>query len=292
MPRILDSPSNTETAEMGTVDTLLDRYRTARIIGNRASTVARRRLRERTAGQAGPVAEPELDRILDRYAGDTVFVHIGLSDINAAVDGDPFEFIVAKLTARFESVLTPGFTPSFRKDDGRVYHKQYSKPGFGTFPRLFQSVADYRTDDATNSVFVHGSARFDDCDHHTTWGERGCFGALDRQNVQYLAVGTDWLRASQLHYVEWYYELPYVDRVEYDGVIYYDETSHEPVCQTTHEYHRPVSWNRAKIADDLVAAGALDRYNCNGLRIFAFNARDLREALRPKLADDPYYLVT
>ena len=289
MRQLLGSPPHADAAELSTVETLLGQYQTARIISNRAATVARRRFR---AGSAGSVAESAFDRILDRYVDDTVFVHVGLSDINAAFDGDPFELMMDKLSARFESVLTPGFTPSFRKDDGRVYHKQYSKPGFGTFPRLFQSVADYRTNDATNSILVDGPFRFDNCDHHTTWGEAGCFGALDRHNVQYLAVGTDWLRASQLHYVEWYYDLPYVDRVEYDGVIYYDETSHQPVSQQTHEYHRPVSWNRAKIGNELAAAGVLDRYNCNGLRIFAFNARELREALRPKLAADPYYLVT
>ena len=292
MPRILGSPSKADTTELGAVETLIYQYRTARIIGNRAAMVARRRLREASTGAVGEVPESEFDRILDQYAGDAVFVHIGLSDINAAFDGDPFEFILGKLTTRFESILTPGFTPSFRKDDGRIYHKQYSSPRFGTFPRLFQSVADYRTNDATNSILVDGPFRFPDCDHHTTWGEAGCFGALDRENVQYLAVGTDWLRASQLHYIEWYYDLPYVERVEYDGVIYYDETSHEPVSQQTHEYHRPVSWNRAKIGNELAAAGVLDRYNCNGLRMFAFNARELRKALEPKLAADPYYLVT
>ena len=289
MPRILGPPLTENPARIGSVDGLIERYRRARVIWNRVAMVGRRRLRE---DSAGPVAESEFDRIIDQYAAEAVFVHIGLSDINAAFEGDPFAFILEKLTDRFESILTPGFTPSFRKDDGRVYHKEYSKPGFGTFPRLFQSVADYRTDDATNSILVSGPYRFDDCDHHTTWGKAGCFGALDCDDVQYLTIGTDWLTASQLHYIEWYYDLPYVDRVEYDGVIYYDETDHEPVTQQTHEYYRPVSWNRAKISDDLAREGVIDRYNCNGLRIFAFNARELREAIAPKLDDDPYYLVT
>jgi len=270
-------------------DRAATRYYRLRTLGTRAAMVLRRRLR---SGSAGSVDEAALASILDRYADDTVFVHIGLSDINAAFEGNPFEFVMDALDSRFESILTSGFTPSFRKDDGRVYHKQYSTPRFGTFAKLFQSVADYRTDDATNSVLVRGPRRFPDCDHHDTWSPNGLFGALDDANVQYLNIGTDWLTASQLHYIEYIADVPYVDRVDYDGIIYYDETDHEPITQRTHRYRRSVTWNRAKIADDLADAGVLDRYNRNGLRVFAFNAREMREALEPKLEADPYYLVT
>jgi aminoglycoside N3'-acetyltransferase len=248
--------------------------------------------RKRRSASAAPVDEQELHAILDCYSDDTAFVHIGLSDISTAVEGNPFEFVLQALDSRFDSVLTPGFTPSFRKDDGRVYHKQYSTPRFGTFAKLFQSAADYRTDDATNSILVRGPRRFEDCVHHDTWAEAGCFGALDRDNVRYLNIGTDWLTASQLHYIESYCDVPYVRQVDYDGVIYHDETTHEEISQRSHEYRRPVTWNRAKISDDLASEGVLDRYNCNGLRLFAFNARELREALVPKIAADPYYLVT
>jgi len=270
-------------------DRAATRYHHLRTLGARASMVLRRRLR---SGSAGPVDEATLARLLDRYSGETVFVHVGLRDVNAAVDGNPFEFVIEALDRRFETIITPGFTPSFRKDDGRVYHKQYSNPRFGTFAKLFQSVADYRTDDATNSVLVRGPRRFPDCDHHDTWAPDGCFGALDDADVQYLNIGTDWLTASQLHYIEYTADVPYLEPVDYEGVIYYDETDHEEISQRTHRYRRSVTWNRAKIADDLVDAGVLDRYNRNGLRLFAFNAREMREALEPKLEADPYYLVT
>src|SRR6056297_2516021 len=78
-------------------------YQRSRTVRNRAAMVLRRR---RRAQAAGPVTEAELDRLLDQYAGDTVFVHVGLSDINAAFEGNPFEFIMEKLDSRFESILT------------------------------------------------------------------------------------------------------------------------------------------------------------------------------------------
>jgi len=265
-------------------------YQTARIDRNRAAMVLRRK---RRASVADSVDEATLDAVLDRYSSDdTVFVHIGLRDINAAFDGNPFEFICEKLTSRFESILNPGFTPSFRKDDGGVYHKQYSEPRFGTFSTLFFRTIEYRTDDATNSILVRGPYRFDGCNHHDTWGEDGCFAALDRDNVRYLSIGTDWLTASQLHYLESRFDVPYVRTAEYDGVIYYDETTCEPITQRSHEYRQPVTWNRNKLEGDLRADGVLETHNLNGLRIFSFRARELREALEPRIAADPYYLVT
>ncbi|MFW6320818.1 MAG: AAC(3) family N-acetyltransferase [Halohasta sp.] len=289
MPRGRRSLSTVASGLPASLPEPIEAYRTARILRNRAAMAARRRLRVESAGQ---VEEATLDRLLDQYSDEAVFVHVGLSDINAAFEGNPFEFLAAKLDERFDSVLVPGFTPSFRKQDGRVFHKQYSPPRFGTFSRLLHDRGAYRTDDATNSILVRGPYRFPDCDHHDTWARGGCFGKLDRENVLYLNVGTDWLTASQLHYVEWYFDVPYVRPATYEGVIYYDETSHEPVSQRSHEYRREVTWNRAKISDYLASEGVLDRYNHNGLRLFAFRAREMREALAPQLAADPYYLVT
>jgi len=264
-------------------------YHAVRTVRNRAGMYLRRRLRP---ASATPVDERKLGAILDRYSDDTVFVHIGLSDINAAVEGNPFEFVLQALDSRFDSIMAPGFTPSFRKDDGRVYHKQFCAPRFGTFSKLFHAAADYRTDDATNSILVRGPSRFEDCDHHDSWAETGCFGLLDQENVRYLNIGTDWLTASQLHYIECYFDVPYVRTAAYDSILYHDETNHEQITQRSHEYRRPVTWNRAKISAYLASEGVLDRYNCNGLRLFAFNAREMREALAPKIAGDPYYLVT
>ena len=265
-------------------------YRDVRVVGNRAVMTARRQLR---SSDVDAVPESALDAVFEQYdEHPTVFVHVGLSDVKSAFKCDPYEFLRDRLDTHFENVLVQGFTPSFRSPDGRVYHKDYSVPKYGTFSTLFLDDCDYRTDDATNSILVRGDYRFDDCDHHDTWSSDGCFGALDRDNVLVLDIGTNWIRAAQIHYLEVLLDVPYVTTTDYEGVIYYDDSTHEPVTQRSHEYERPITWNRAKIKDDLQQDGVLEHHELNGLDLFAFEARELRHALAPRIEDDPHYLVT
>lgn len=265
-------------------------YQRGRTLQNRASMVVRRKRRDSTVGD---VAERAFDDVLDTYAdADTVFVHVGLRDLRRAFDRDPYAFLSERLDDRFESVLNPGFTPAFRSIDGRVHHKRYSVPKFGAFSRLFLEDCEYRTDDPTNSILVRGPYRFAGCDQTDTWAEDGCFARLDRENVRYLNVGTDWIRSSQIHYLENRLEVPYVETATYEGVICRADGTHEEVTHRSHEYTMPVTWNRSKIRADLERAGVLEGYDLNGLQVFAFRARDVREALTPLILEDPYYLVS
>lgn len=263
-------------------------YQRGRTLGNRASMVAHRKRVDRTVGS---VREEAFDSVLESYAGKTVFVHVGLSDIKRAFDRNPYEFLLGRFDEHFESVLNPGFTPAFRSIDGRVYHKRHSLPKFGAFSQLFLEDCDYRTDDPTNSILVRGPYRFDDCDQTNTWSKAGCFGKLERENVRYLDIGTDFIRSSQIHYIEAQLDVPYFQTVEYDGVIWRDGR-YEEITHRSHEYTMPVTWNRPKIRADLERAGVFDAYDLNGLNVFAFRARDVREVLAPKILADPYYLVT
>lgn len=261
-----------------------------RTLHNRAVMAVRRKYHDNAIGC---VPEWEFDRVLDRYTDeDVVFVHVGLSAIRQAFDHNPYEFLLGRLDNRFESILNPEFTPVFRSIDGSVYHKQYSMPKFGTFSRLFLEDCEYRTDDPTNSILVKGPYRFDECDHFDTWSEDGCFGKLDEDNVLYLNIGTNWIRSSQIHYIENLFEVPYVEIQEYEGVIYHDKQHYEEVIHRSHQYTMPVTWNRSKLRADLEDAGVLKIYDLEGLQVFAFRARELRHALTPKILADPYYLVT
>ncbi|WP_331234789.1 AAC(3) family N-acetyltransferase [Natronorarus salvus] len=265
-----------------------ERVHRGRILANRLAMYARNRRTDRSVDRSDP---KRFDAILDEYSADTVFVHVGLRDVKSAFDRNPYEFLLSRLDDRFESVLTQGFTPAFRSPDG-IYHKQFSLPRFGAFARLFFEDCDYRTEDPTNSLLVRGPYRFDDCTHRDTWSRAGAFGKLNRENVLYLDIGTDWLRASQIHYIESILGVPYMRTVEYDGVVYTDETTYERVTHRSHAYDDEVRWNRPKLEAGLREAGVLDSYDLSGLRIRAFRARELREWLAPRIERDPYYVVT
>ncbi|ADJ14734.1 AAC(3) family N-acetyltransferase [Halalkalicoccus jeotgali] len=273
-----------------TLRTATEGYHRGRALRNRTSMALRRKRRNY---DVGTVSEADFESVLDSHAGtDAVFVHVGLRDISRAFDRDPYVFLLNRLDDRFGSILNPGFTPAFRSVDGGIYHKRHSMPRFGAFSRLFLEDCEYRTDDPTNSILVRGPYRFDDCRQDDTWAADGCFAKLDRENVQYLNVGTDWLRSSHIHYLENRLNVPYVEIVEYEGVICREDGSCESITHRSHEYTMAMTWNRAKIREDLERAGVLDSYDLNGLQVFAFRARDIRQVLTPKILADPYYLVT
>lgn len=220
---------------------------------------------------------------------DTVFVHAGLRDIRQAFQRNPYPFLLQTLEENFESILVSGFTPSFR--DSGIYHKEHSRPEFGTFARLFLDDADYRTDDPIHSILVKGDYRFDDCDHHDSFSETGCWAKLDRDDVLILNVGTNWIVSTQHHFLEHYFDVPYVRSTTHEGIIFDGSGDHKQIRQTNYEYTMPMKRNALGIQAYLTETGALTNHTLGGLKIMGISARDLREGLAPAIERDPYFLV-
>jgi len=240
---------------------------------------------------AGPVPEARLDALLEEHADghSTVFVHVGLSDVNAAFDANPYEFLLRKLDAHFESIIVPGFTDYF--ETSGVYHKQYSRPKHGTFGVLFLEDADYRTDDAMKSLLVKGPYRFEDCVHDDSYHEDGCFSKLVEDDVLVMDIGTPWITCSHLHYFEQAFDVDYMVERTFDGVVVSDEEVRE-VEQTCHQYDSMFyMWNKPRLERLLSRRGSLSKYDLNGLNVLFFQLGDLEAALGEKLSEDGYYLV-
>ncbi|PSQ03661.1 hypothetical protein BRC97_13140 [Halobacteriales archaeon QS_6_71_20] len=258
--------------------------------GTIARRVYTRRLRERVRDcSASPFPFSEFRSILDDYDDDVIFVHVGLSDVSAAFGDDSYDRVCSELRRQFDSVLVPGFTPSFRSSG--VYHKRYSRPQVGLFPVLFMDDADYRTDDPLHSIQVAGDYRFDGCDHHDTFGEDGCYARLDDDNVLIANIGTDRLVSTQFHYVSVRADPPYQASSSHAGEIYYDDERHGGVEQRNDTFTSTYTWNRWKLERRLADEGVLDRRDRHGLKLSLFRARDMRTALEPAIERDPYYMV-
>ena len=237
-----------------------------------------------------PASADRFGRLVAEYDDyDTVFVHAGLSDIKRAFQCDPYEFLLETLEANFDSILVPGFTPSFRSSG--VYHKEYSRPEFGTFAELFLDDAEYRTDDPIHSILVKGDYRFDGCDHHDSFGESGCWAKLDRDDVLILDVGTDWIVSTQHHYLEHRFDVPYVRSATHEGVMFDGSGERTPITQTNYDYTMPMKRNALGIQSYLTETGSLTRHTLGGLNLMTISARDLREELAPAVKRDPYFMV-
>jgi aminoglycoside N3'-acetyltransferase len=238
----------------------------------------------------GSVAEALFEEILGKYGEDAVFVHAGLSDVSAAFEGNPYEFLLERLERAFDAILTPGFTQSFR--DTGYFHRTESDPEVGAFGSLFFEDADYRTRDPLHSILVRGEYRFENCDHRDTFSSQGCYGKLDADDVRILNVGTPWLVSTQIHYVERALGVPYTETIDVEGTVHYADGEREQVSQSNYNKNKYVYyWNRLKIQRDLMEEGLLDFHDLNGLRVISVSAHDLLRGLKPKIEDDPYYLV-
>lgn len=235
------------------------------------------------------VSEARFERVFAEHAEDVVFVHAGLGAVSRAFDRDPYAFLRDTLDDAFESVLVPGFTPSFRRSG--IYHKLFSTPEYGAFARQFLADADRRTDDPIHSILVRGSYRFDDCDQRDTFGPDGCWARLDDENVLYCNVGTPWIVSTQHHFIEHDADVPYNHPQDHEGVIYYDEERFEKIEQRNYMYDIPARRNARGIERRLRNEGAIEVYDLDGLEIRFFRARRLRECLARAIERDPCFLV-
>ncbi|WP_336135436.1 AAC(3) family N-acetyltransferase [Natronomonas amylolytica] len=247
------------------------------------------KLLEERPRRVGSVAQNEFNQVFESYEDDVVFVHAGLSDVNKALPGDPYEQILTTLDRNFDSILAPGFTDYFKMS--RVYSKQYSRPKHGTFNFLFLDDSDYRTDDACRSILVKGEYRFEGRNHHDTFASDSCFAQLGEDDVLLTSIGTPWLMCSFLHYLEWKYRVPYVTKQSFEGVLF-DGKERREIEQETPYWDGFWRFNKLKLHRHWRKHGIVDEYNLNGLRLFFTSLADIEEFVGHRLQSDPYYLVT
>lgn len=244
---------------------------------------------EERSRSIGEVSQREFNELFASYGADVVFAHVGLSDVNKALPGNPYEQVLDTLGDNFESVLTPGFTDYFKIS--RVYSKQHSRPKHGKFNELFLRDANYRTDDACRSILVRGEYEFNGRNHHDTFSSDGCFAQLGEDDILLTSIGTPWLVCSFLHYLEWKHRVPYVRKRTFEGVLF-DGDQRRNIVQKTPYWDGFWRFNKIKLQRHWREHGIVDGYELNGLRIFFVSLSEIEEFVSERLRSDPYYLVT
>lgn len=244
---------------------------------------------EERSRSIGNIEYEEFNQVFELYENNVIFAHVGLSDINTALPGNPYEQALRALDDNFESILAPGFTDYFKTS--RVYSKQYSRPKHGTFNPLFLEDANYRTDDACRSILVRGEYKFEERNHHDTFSSDGCFAQLSEDDILLTSIGTPWLVCSFLHYLEWKYRVPYVTKQSFEGVLF-DGDDRREIVQKTPYQDGPWRFNKLKLQRHWREHDLVDEYNLEGLRVFFVSLSDMDEFVGDKLRSDPFYLVT
>ncbi|MFC7095798.1 AAC(3) family N-acetyltransferase [Halobaculum marinum] len=224
---------------------------------------------------------------LDGFDADTVVVYAGLSDLAAAFGGDPYELLRDALTDRFETVLTPGFTFSFR-ETGHV-DLDRAPPEVGTFGERFLDDAAFRTADPVFSLLGLGRDPFDSADAGHSYAPGGYWDALHDRDALYLNVGTGRFRCSVFHVAEYRHDVPYVSTATYRGRVTHEGETRRVVHRAPVDDHYR-RFARRRVCDDLGEA-LVDR-SVGGVRVQGCRASDVDDLLDDRLAADPYYLVT
>ncbi|WP_232702551.1 AAC(3) family N-acetyltransferase [Halobacterium wangiae] len=224
---------------------------------------------------------------LDGFDADVAVVYAGLSDVVAALGGDPYERLQDALLAQFDAVLTPGFTFSFR-DTGFV-DLDRAPPEVGTFGRRFLADADGRTDDPVFSLLWTGAFEFDTDGTDCSYGPGGYWRELHDRDVLYLNVGTDRFRCSAFHVAELRHDVPYVSCAEHRGVVRHGGTTRTVAHRAPVDDHYR-RFARRSVLEELGDA-LVDQSVC-GLRVQGCRASDVDALLDDRLDSDPYYLVT
>ncbi|MFP9191283.1 AAC(3) family N-acetyltransferase [Natrialbaceae archaeon A-CW1-1] len=240
--------------------------------------------------QAGSVDEAWLRSILDDIDSNKVFCHVGLSDVNSAFEGNPYEFLRDLLHEYFDTVMAPAFTSSFI--ESKVYSQKYTKSDSGTFSNLLIDDAEYRTPDALRSIVVDGPFRFNDCEHRDSYGSNSAFAKLEKENVPVLNIGTPWLKCSQWHFLEQQYDVPYMKKPTFEGVQINEGGEAINISQKTGLFEGVWAHNRPKITRVLMKNEILRSHQRNSLNVMWHRLGDMRRCLGSKLRLNPYYLVT
>ncbi|MDD2635208.1 MAG: AAC(3) family N-acetyltransferase [Bacteroidales bacterium] len=230
------------------------------------------------------------EEVLGQYKNDNCFVHGGYRQIVKFFDsGGGIENLIDILDNNFSNILSPAYTLNFKKNG--VFHLKYSKPDIGYFGVEFAKHATFRSHDPIGSIWFRGNIDKNQLDlKRSFFADNGMYGTIANDKSLTLCIGTDTVKLSLLHYLEYKFNLPYRKEVIYEGVAYYDDDEFEFVKQKTTENIGILQVERERVEYEMLKEGILKRYDFGNFVLRIKNNKDFADFIKTKTDKDPYYL--
>lgn len=231
---------------------------------------------------------PHLDLEFEISKYRTAIVYVGLSSISANSANDAVG-LIKYVFRNAENLVTPGFTPSFRKSG--VYSVTHSRPETGAFSKIIFKQGINRTLDPIHSLFImRGNLPHSDI-MGETFHPDGVYKSFASQDACIINIGTPEIVSTNLHYCERFAGLPYLEKEIYKGVVILSDNQIRDVEHISYRYKNPISWNRRKIERLWLEKGCMKMGWWNGALCRVIDGSTSMSYLHSALKNDPYFMV-
>jgi aminoglycoside N3'-acetyltransferase len=240
------------------------------------------------------IENPELNKlssVISNFSNDNCSVLIGLRSFKKLKGTDNvMDNIVQLLDTSFKNIITPAYTPSFKKSG--IFHALFTKPdSIGAFAVNFQKYANYRSFDPLHSYWVRGLLDPNQFDNRESFSDNSFAAQLNSKNTTSINIGTTDFRSANIHQLEQHFNVPYRKKVTYKGIIYYDEKKHEEIEQITTENIGSSYIDFPKIEYDMLKNGLLKRYAFGDLIVRIWNNAEYFDFMQEKIKENPNYRI-
>lgn len=253
------------------------------------------------------IIKTALKKLLDEFGikkGDTLLVHSGMSQFTSFADEEISPLHAAKYLheALCETVgangtiVAPGFFYDYaRKGKPFIVEKSPPDKDLGLYPSyFFRQAGCKRSLNPLANLMAIGPKANEICAHRSaiSYGHTSPWARLVELDAKVLIIGRPFIMTF-VHHVEAIVGVPHIyNKIFHTPVIVDGEKINLPVICSVRYLDFEISYHDDRYENDLIAAGALQEKNINGLQARCGKLTDLQNILSENLAKDSAYSLT
>lgn len=232
--------------------------------------------------------------------GKILFLHVKLREIAEKAGRTDYLEIAREIVDGLRStyspraILVPTFTYTFTKSG--IYHHQNSCSEVGRFSEEFRlNFGKFRSPDPVFSVADDSDLlqSWSDVNYSTAFGPGCLWEKLTQENYIQVNLGLGEFISTQLHYIEKLANVPYRYDKAFQGKVCFSGDEFSPI---NYDYYvrdldRDTHWDRSKILQTLVEAGAAHCSEFQGIEANWVESQSMTDILLELLALDREYFL-